>query len=58
LRKGVLGGDRRWLAIWAVVFSAQTAHKLMKPKPVVEKFTLKPGQTISITDLGVTESDL
>ncbi|MEY2461701.1 MAG: hypothetical protein QOG30_3531 [Acidimicrobiaceae bacterium] len=58
LRKGVLGGDRRWLAIWAVVFSAQTAHKLMKPKPVVERFTLKPGQTISITDLGVPESDL
>jgi hypothetical protein len=58
MRRGVIGGNRRWFAIWAVVFSAQTVHKLMKPKPVVEKFTLKPGETISITDLGVKESDL
>jgi hypothetical protein len=46
------------LAIWAVVFSAQTVHKLMKPKPVVERFTLKPGETVCIADLGVPESDL
>ena len=58
LRKGVVGGNRRWLTIWAVVFTAQTVHKLTKPKPVVEKFQLKPGETISITDLGVPEPDL
>ena len=58
MRRGVLGGNRRWFAIWAVVFSAQTVHKLMKPKPVVERFELKPGQTVVITDLGASESDL
>lgn len=58
MRKGVLGGNRRWLTIWAVVFTAQTVHKVLKPKPVVERITLKPGETISITDLGVPESDL
>jgi hypothetical protein len=52
LRKGVIGGNRRWLTIWAVVFAAQTAHKLMKPKPVVERFTLKPGETLLISDFG------
>jgi hypothetical protein len=52
LRQGVLGGNRRWLTIWAVIFTAQTVHKVMKPKPVVERFTLKPGETVVITDLG------
>jgi hypothetical protein len=52
LRKGVLGGNRRWLTIWAVVFTAQTAHKLLKPKPAVERFVLKPGETVLITDFG------
>ena len=52
LRQGVLGGNRRWLAIWAVIFTAQTVHKVMKPKPVVERFTLKPGETLMITDFG------
>jgi len=54
----VLGGDRRWLAIWAVTFTAQMVHKLMKPKPVIERVTLKPGQTLVIKDLGVPEADL
>jgi hypothetical protein len=58
LRKGVIGGNRRWLSIWAVVITAQTVHKLMKPKPVVERFELKPGETVVITDLGAPESDL
>ena len=55
-RKGVLGGNRRWLTIWAVVAAGQTVHKLTKAKPVVERIRLKPGETITITDLGVPES--
>ena len=58
LRKGVLGGNRRWLAIWAVTFTAQMVHKLMKPKPAIERVTLKPGETLVIKDLGVPESEL
>jgi hypothetical protein len=57
LRKGVLGGDRRWLSIWAVLVTAQTVHKLVKAKPVVERFELKPGETVVIADLGHPESD-
>jgi hypothetical protein len=52
LRKGVLGGNRRWLTIWVVVAAAQTVHKITKPKPVVERFELKPGETLVIRDLG------
>jgi hypothetical protein len=57
LRKGVLGGNRRWLTIWAVVFTAQTVHKLTKAKPVVERIELKPGETVVITDLGAPATD-
>ena len=58
LRKGVLGGNRRWFAIWVVIFTAQTVHKVVKPKPVVERVNLKPGETLVITDLGVPEPEL
>jgi len=56
LRKGVIGGNRRWLTIWVVVAMTQTMRKLVKSKPVVERFRLKPGETLVITDLGVSES--
>lgn len=58
LRNGVIGGNRRWLTIWVVVVAAQAVHKLTKPKPVVEKFELKPGETLYVTDLGVSEKEL
>jgi hypothetical protein len=58
MRQGVLGGNRRWLTIWAVLVTGQMAHKLFKAKPVVAKFALKPGETIVVTDLGVSEADL
>ncbi len=56
LRKGVIGGNRRWLTIWAVIMTGRVMHKLLKEKPVVERFTLEPGQTLVVTDLGVAEA--
>jgi len=56
LRKGVIGGNRRWLTVWVLVAMTQTMRKLVKSKPVVERFQLKPGETLVITDLGVSES--
>jgi hypothetical protein len=52
VRNGVVGGNRRWLTIWAVVAMGQAMRRLLKAKPVVETFELKPGETITITDLG------
>ena len=58
MRNGVLGGNRRWMTIWLVVVAGQTVHKLTKPKPVVEKFELQPGESIVVSDLGVSEREL
>ena len=58
MRKGVLGGDPRWLTIWVVVAAVQTTRKLLRPKPVVERIQLHPGETVMITDLGVSEKEL
>ena len=55
LRKGVVGGNRRWLTIWVVVAAGQTMHKLLKAKPTIERIQLKPGESIVITDLGAAE---
>ena len=58
LRNGVIGGNRRWLTIWAVVMTGQIVHRVFKTRPAVVKYELKPGETITVTDLGVSEKDL
>ena len=58
LRNGVVGGNRRWLTIWAVVVTGQLVHRLFKAKPVVQKYELKPGESVVVTDLGVSEAEL
>jgi hypothetical protein len=52
LRQGVIGGNRRWLGIWAVVVAAQLLHRVFKTKPTVVRYELKAGDTIVVTDLG------
>jgi hypothetical protein len=52
MRQGVIGGNRRWLGIWAVVVSAQLLHRVFKAKPTVVRYELKAGDTIVVTDLG------
>jgi hypothetical protein len=52
MRQGVIGGNRRWLSIWAVVVSAQLLHRVFKTKPTVIRYELKAGDTIVVTDLG------
>ena len=58
MNRGVLGGNRRWLTIWAVVMTGQLMHRLLKTRPAVVKYELKPGETITVTDLGVAQTDL
>ena len=52
MRQGVIGGNRRWLGIWAVVVTGQLLHRVFKTKPTVVRYELKPGDTILVTDLG------
>ena len=56
LRRGVFGGDNRWLAVWGLLASARVLKRLAAPKPVVERFVLRPGETLTITDLGSEEA--
>jgi len=55
MRQGVIGGNRRWLGVWAVVVSVQLLHRVFKAKPTVVRYELKPGDTIVVTDLGATQ---
>jgi hypothetical protein len=52
-RRGVLGDSRVWMGIWSVLTVGRLVRRVTRSKPVVEQFTLKPGQTIVISDLGV-----
>ena len=52
-RRGVLGDSRVWMGIWSVLAVGRVVRRLTRSKPVVEQFTLEPGQTIVISDLGV-----
>ena len=56
-RKGVPGASGPWMAIWVLITATQFLRKRAARKSVVEKFTLKPGESILITDLGLTESE-
>jgi hypothetical protein len=53
-RKGLLGGDRRWLAVFAVMGTAKLVRKLSggaePPKPSY-RAELKPGQALMIRHL-------
>ena len=50
-RKGLLGGDRRWMAVFAVVGTAKLLRRIAgsgkDPKPAY-RAELKPGQALMI----------
>ena len=56
-RKGVSGGSSRWMAVWLLISAAQFLRKRAARKEVVERFTLKPGESLLITDLALPESE-
>ena len=51
-QRGVMGDSRLWMGVWGVIAVGRVVRWATRPKPIVEKFTLKPGQTLVITDLG------
>ena len=52
LERGLFGGDNRWLALWGALATARVLQRLTKPKPVIARFTLAPGQSLLVADLG------
>ena len=53
--KGVLGGNRRWLAVWGVIITWRVLGRIFGSKPVRERYELEPGQALLITDLGAPQ---
>lgn len=53
-REGVMGSSRAWMALWAGLSFAGWVRKKSKQPQVVERFTLQPGQTVVVTDLGIS----
>ena len=50
LRKGLLGGSRPWLALWAVILGLKILRRLTRDEPdVVYSEELKPGETLIIS---------
>ena len=53
-RKGLFGGDRRWMAVFAVIGAAKLLRRLSgsgKPPQPVYRTTLKPGETLTVRHL-------
>jgi len=51
LERGVLGHSRVWLGVWAVLTVGRVVRRVTRSKPVVERFALKPGETVVISHL-------
>jgi hypothetical protein len=56
---GLLGGDRRWLAVGAVVWTITLLGRAWRREPeVVYRTVLKPGETLSVsTQLAVAKAE-
>lgn len=52
LQRGVLGDSRAWTAVWAALTAGRLLRRAARPRPVIERFELKPGQSVIISDLG------
>jgi hypothetical protein len=54
-RRGVLGNSRAWFAVWAGLGVARFLKaRVTRDADVVERITLRPGETIEIRDTGIT----
>lgn len=52
LQRGVLGDSRAWTAVWATLTVGRLLRRAARPRPVIERFELKPGESVMISDLG------
>ena len=53
-RKGMIGTSRGWLGVWAVLTAAKGIQRLARDKPIVDRISLKPGQTLEVRDTGIS----
>lgn len=54
-QRGVLGSSRTWFGVWVLLVVARLARRLSGRDPqVLERFELRAGEGVVITDTGVT----
>jgi hypothetical protein len=53
-RKGVLGGNRNWLALWVAVAVTRFVHRRLNGTSDPERITLGPGESLLVSDTGQT----
>ena len=51
IRRGLLGGDKKWFVISAVLLSARVVQRMAQSRAEVSRFELRPGETVVIRDL-------
>ena len=53
-RRGVLGNNRHWFAVWVGIGVARfLKERVTRNDDVVERIRLKPGETIEIRDTAI-----
>ena len=53
-RRGVLGANRHWFAVWIGIGVARfLKERVTRDDDLVERITLRPGETIEISDTGI-----
>ena len=55
-RRGVFGGDHRWLALYGTIVTVGIIRRIANPKHEVQRIVLGRGQTIVIADTGSEHS--
>ena len=56
-RRGVLGNNRTWFAVWAAIGVARFLKaRVTRDDDVVETLVLRKGETIEIRDTGITRA--
>lgn len=54
-RKGVTGTSSKWLGVWTLIAAAQFVRRRLGKEPTrLERYVLKPGQSLLVSDTGVT----
>jgi len=55
-KRGVVDGNARWLTVWGLLLGARVLKRIAHPKPDVECFELRPGQTLLVTEIDRSEA--
>ncbi|MGQ0616739.1 MAG: hypothetical protein ACT4PW_07065 [Acidimicrobiia bacterium] len=53
-QKGVMGQSRAWMTLWLALSAREWLRNRARKREVVARYTLGPGEGLSVSDLGLT----